>query len=112
VGCVASSGGSSWPDARADKSSAGTRAVSMAALSPRRQGDQRRQTKRSKGSMWMVRVNGAGTPWGVYLEAASPADVTRLEQPFDTVAIGGGGSSNGPSRVWATSAAWSPTMNG
>src|SRR5919199_5881559 len=45
-------------------------------------------TKRGKGTKWMVLVDGAGTPLGVYLDAASPAEVTLLEQTLDTVAVG------------------------
>jgi transposase len=45
-------------------------------------------TKRGKGTKWMVLVDGAGTPLGAYLEAASPAEVTLLEQTLDTVAVG------------------------
>ena len=33
-------------------------------------------------------VNGAGTPLGAYLDAASPAEVTLLERTLDTVAVG------------------------
>jgi len=36
----------------------------------------------------MVLVDGAGTPLGAYLEAASPSEVTLLEQTLDTVAVG------------------------
>src|SRR5687768_15448169 len=36
----------------------------------------------------MVLGNGTGTPLGAYLEAASPAAVTRLDQPRATVASG------------------------
>src|ERR687892_1337705 len=45
-------------------------------------------TKRGKGTKWMVLVDGAGTPLGAYLDAASPAEVTLLEQTLDTVAVG------------------------
>src|SRR5919197_6770945 len=46
------------------------------------------KTKRGKGTKWMVVVDGAGTPLGAYLEAASPAEVTLLETTLDTVAVG------------------------
>src|SRR5215475_7009044 len=45
-------------------------------------------TKRGKGTKWMVLVDGAGTPLGAYLDAATPAEVTLLEQTLDTVAVG------------------------
>lgn len=35
----------------------------------------------------MVLVDGAGTPLGVYLDAASPAEVTLLETTWATVAV-------------------------
>src|SRR4030095_13288451 len=38
------------------------------------------KNKRGKGTKWMVLVDGAGTPLGAYLDAASPAEVTLLEQ--------------------------------
>jgi transposase len=46
------------------------------------------KTKRGKGTKWLVLVAGTGTPLGAYLDAASPAAVTRLEQTLDTVAVG------------------------
>jgi hypothetical protein len=36
------------------------------------------KTKRGKGSKLMVRADGAGTPLGVLVEAASPAALKRL----------------------------------
>lgn len=36
----------------------------------------------------MVLVDGAGTPLGAYLDAASPAEVRLLEATLDTVAVG------------------------
>jgi transposase len=36
----------------------------------------------------MVLVDGAGTPLGAYLDAASPAEVRLLEATLDTVVIG------------------------
>jgi transposase len=44
----------------------------------------------------MVLVDGAGTPLGAYLEAASPAEVTRLEQPLETVAVSRPGTPGRP----------------
>lgn len=44
----------------------------------------------------MVLVDGAGTPLGAYLDAASPAEVTLLEQPLDTVAVGRPGKPGRP----------------
>src|SRR5438876_6815811 len=46
-------------------------------------------TKRGKGTKWMVLVDGAGTPLGVYLDAASPAEVTLLEQTLASQPIRG-----------------------
>src|SRR5918992_5535380 len=54
------------------------------------------QTKRGKGTKWMVLVDGAGTPLGAYLEAASPAEVTLLEQTLETVAVGRPGKPGRP----------------
>ncbi len=45
------------------------------------------KTKRGKGTKWMVLVDGAGTPLGAYLDSASPAEVTLLEETLDTVAV-------------------------
>src|SRR5918997_3126101 len=52
--------------------------------------------KRGKGTKWMVVVDGTGTPLGAYLEAASPAEVTLLEQTLDTVAVGRPGQPGRP----------------
>jgi transposase len=46
-------------------------------------------TKRGKGTKWMVLVDGAGTPVGAYLDAASPAEVTLLEKPLASQPIRG-----------------------
>jgi hypothetical protein len=54
------------------------------------------KTKRGQGTKWMVVVDGAGTPLGAYLEAASPAEVILLEQALDTVAIGQPGKPGRP----------------
>ena len=54
------------------------------------------KTKRGKGTKWMVLVDGAGTPLGAYLDAASPAEVTLLEQTLDTVAVGRPGKPGRP----------------
>lgn len=35
----------------------------------------------------MVLVDGAGTPLGAYLDAASPSEITLLEATLDTVAV-------------------------
>jgi transposase len=53
-------------------------------------------TKGGKGTKWMVLVDGAGTPLGAYLDAASPAAVTLLEQTLDTVAGGRPGKPGRP----------------
>jgi transposase len=47
------------------------------------------KTKRGKGTKWMVLVDGAGTPLGAYLDAASPAEVTLLEQTLASQPIRG-----------------------
>jgi transposase len=44
----------------------------------------------------MVLVDGAGPPWGADLDAASPAEVTRLEQTLDTIAVGRPGKPGRP----------------
>jgi len=54
------------------------------------------KTKRGKGTTWMVVVDGAGTPLGAYVEAASPAEVALLEQTLDTVAVGRSGTPGRP----------------
>lgn len=55
-------------------------------------------TKRGKGTKWMVLVDGAGTPLGVYLDAASPAEVKLLEKTLATVAVGRTGRPGRPRR--------------
>jgi len=45
------------------------------------------KTKRGKGTKWLVVVDGAGTPLGAYLDAATPAEVTLLARTLDTVAV-------------------------
>jgi hypothetical protein len=45
--------------------------------------------KRGKGTKWIVLVDGAGTPLGAYLDAASPAEVTLLEQTLASEPIRG-----------------------
>jgi transposase len=45
------------------------------------------KTKRGKGTKWMVVVDGAGTPLGAHLDAASPAEVTLLERTLATIAV-------------------------
>jgi len=45
------------------------------------------KTKRGKGTKWMVLVDGQGTPLGVHLDSASPAEVTLLETTLETVAV-------------------------
>ncbi|MGH8066081.1 MAG: IS5 family transposase [Candidatus Entotheonellia bacterium] len=44
----------------------------------------------------MVVVDGAGPPLRAYLEAAAPAEVTRLERTLDTVAVGRPGTPGRP----------------
>jgi transposase len=45
--------------------------------------------ERGKGTKWMVLVDGAGTPLGAYLDAASPAEVTLLEKTLASQPIRG-----------------------
>src|SRR5262249_29128252 len=54
-----------------------------------KRGAQIRKTKRGKGAKGMGRVDGAGTPLGAYLDAASPAEVTLLEQTLASQPIRG-----------------------
>jgi hypothetical protein len=68
-------------------SCAGMNALSMAASSRQKGGPKVGQTKRGKGTKWMVRVDGAGTPLGADLDAASPAEVTLIEKTLDTIAV-------------------------
>jgi transposase len=57
-------------------------------LDPRQTGEAKvGTTKRGKGTKWMVLVDGAGTPLGAHLDAASPAEVTLLEQTLETVVV-------------------------
>lgn len=58
------------------------------------------KTKRGKGITWRVLVDGTGTPLGADLDAASPAEVMRLEKPLDTVGVGRPGKPGRP-RKWA-----------
>src|ERR671915_2317376 len=61
-----------------------------------KRGAQVGKTKRGKGTKWMVLVDGAGTPLGAYLDAASPAEVTLLETTLETVAVGRPGKPGRP----------------
>jgi len=45
------------------------------------------KTKRGKGTKLMVLADGSGTPIGVHLDSASPAEVKLLEKTLDTVSI-------------------------
>ena len=47
------------------------------------------KTKRGKGTKCLVLVDGAGTPLGAYLDAASPAEVTLLEKTLASQPIRG-----------------------
>jgi len=49
------------------------------------------KTKRGKGTKWMVVADGGGTPIGVYLDSASPAEVRLLESTLRTIAVPTGG---------------------
>ena len=68
----------------------------MAASSPRKRGPTVGNTKRGKGTTWMVLVDGVGTPLGAYLEPASLAEATLLEQTLDTLAVGRPGKPGRP----------------
>jgi hypothetical protein len=59
----------------------------MAASVPRKKGAKVGTTTRGQGTTWRVLVDGAGTPVGADLEAASPAAVMRLESTIDTGAV-------------------------
>ena len=52
-------------------------------------------TKRGKGTKWMVLVDGAGTPLGAYLDAASPAEVRLLAATLDTASPSGDRANRG-----------------
>jgi transposase len=54
------------------------------------------KTKRGQGTKWMVVVDGAGTPLGADLDAASPAEVSLLEATLETVAVGRPGKPGRP----------------
>lgn len=45
------------------------------------------KTKRGKGTKLMVLADGAGTPIGVHLDSASPAEVRLLEATLDSVSV-------------------------
>lgn len=45
------------------------------------------KTTRGKGTQWMVVVDGQGIPVGNLLDSASPAEVTLLEPPLETIAV-------------------------
>jgi Transposase DDE domain len=68
----------------------------MAASSPPKRGAKVGKTTRGKGTKWTVVVDGAGTPLGAYLEAASPAEVTLLERTLVTVTVGRPGKPGRP----------------
>jgi transposase len=60
------------------------------------------QTKRGKGTKWVVVVDGQGIPLGNLLESASPAQVTVLEPALETIAVprhGPGRPRKNPERV-------------
>lgn len=48
------------------------------------------KTKRGKGTKLMVLADGQGIPLGVSIHAASPAEVTLVEQTLRTVQVGNG----------------------
>ncbi|MBI3537639.1 MAG: IS5 family transposase [Chloroflexi bacterium] len=45
------------------------------------------KTKRGKGTKLMVLADGAGTPLGIHVEKASPAEVKLLEPTLDSVPV-------------------------
>jgi transposase len=68
--------------------SAGMKASSMACSSPRKKGALVGKTTRGKGTKLMVLADGAGTPLGIHVEKASPAEGTRLEPTLKAGRIG------------------------
>lgn len=70
-----------------DSNSAGMNASWKGASRRQKMGANVGPTKRGNGTKWMVSVNGARTPLGAYLDAASPAEVRLLEATIDTVAM-------------------------
>jgi transposase len=86
--CCSSAGAPAWPNSTTSKRSGGMSALPMAAFCPPKKGGQGRQDHAGQGH----NVDGAGRwhgdlRWEQSLDAASPAEVTRLEQPLDTVAV-------------------------
>jgi len=63
-------------------------------------------TERGKGTKWMVLVDGAGTPLGAYVDAASPAEVTLLEQTLASQPIRGRPQRLIADRGYDSNAAW------
>jgi hypothetical protein len=45
------------------------------------------KTKSGKGTKLMVLADGSGTPLGIYVEKASPAEVTLAEATLDSVKV-------------------------
>jgi transposase len=50
-----------------------------------KRGDKVGKTKRGKGSKVMLLVDGNGTPLGVHVDSASPAEVRLVQQTLDTL---------------------------
>lgn len=47
------------------------------------------KTKRGKGSKLMVLVDGQGTPLGIHVDSASPAEVKLLKTTMEKISVGG-----------------------
>jgi hypothetical protein len=96
-GYCSRSGGPSWPSSMTSKRSGGMHALPLGALCLRTRGTLSRQDEVREG----YTVDGCGRwrgdlRWEQSLEAAPPAEVTPLEQPLDTVAVGRPGKPGRP----------------
>jgi transposase len=85
--CCSASGEPSWPSSMTISSCAGMNALPMAASFLRKNGGEGRENQAAQGHEVDGSGRWPGTPLGAYLEAASPAEVTLLEQTLDTVAL-------------------------
>ncbi len=45
------------------------------------------ETKRGKGSKWMVVVDGQGIPLGIHVTSATPAEVNLVEATLNTIRV-------------------------
>jgi len=44
-------------------------------------------TRKGKGTKWMVLADGNGTPLGAYLDAATPSEISLVEKTLDAVSV-------------------------